>query len=162
MNKDEKLRALAEAVKLEDELFCTPWCPDQNDKLEGLWLQLKEPYRHLFAERHLGDNVGAGWWKPVLEVLHQVDGLLAREPSASFKVIQLKEKFGGIRLYVDITGSDEFYRECQDVIKHLEESAAKTCEICGQPGSIRHEGWLKTLCDHHAERYTAYLRRPHK
>jgi hypothetical protein len=24
-----------------------------------------------------------------------------------------------------------------------------TCEICGQPGELREDGWIKTLCDEH-------------
>lgn len=29
-------------------------------------------------------------------------------------------------------------------------SASRTCETCGQPGSLRRKGWWKVLCDEHA------------
>jgi len=35
----------------------------------------------------------------------------------------------------------------QDIIESAEEKSYITCEICGEDGKIRGQGWLKTLCE---------------
>jgi hypothetical protein len=64
--------------------------------------------------------------------------------SIQFKILQVKEKFGGLRVYVN---------DANDAIRQRIETAAlesfHTCEICGQPGELREESWIKTLCDEH-------------
>lgn len=58
------------------------------------------------------------------------------------RAAQVKEKFGGLRFYVD--NSDEYVR---GLISMAEAFSYKTCEVCGQPGRSRRGGWIKTLCD---------------
>ena len=61
---------------------------------------------------------------------------------------QVKEKFGGLRFYYQ--GGD---RHISGMVRMAESWASVTCEVCGAPGTIRHGGWIKTLCDaHHEER----------
>jgi len=55
---------------------------------------------------------------------------------------QVKEKFGGLRLY--FSGGDEYV---EGVIAMAELLSEKTCEICGSPGHIRGCGWLACRCD---------------
>lgn len=62
------------------------------------------------------------------------------------KAAQVKEKFGTLSFYMT-TGTDEIY----DLIAEAEKKSAVTCEVCGEPGELRRGGWLKTLCDKHAE-----------
>ena len=40
-------------------------------------------------------------------------------------------------------GPDEFH----ELLNDLEARSFKVCEYCGKPGSVRTDGWLKTLCD---------------
>ena len=64
------------------------------------------------------------------------------------KIVQVKEKFGGLRFYV-VSGSDEIY----DRISTAEKESYETCETCGEKGELRLVGWYKTLCNkHHEER----------
>lgn len=59
---------------------------------------------------------------------------------------QVKEKYGTLRFYV--YGADEYI----DGMIHMAEGiSARTCETCGNPGKIRDGGWIRTLCDEHAE-----------
>lgn len=59
-------------------------------------------------------------------------------------VFQVKEKFGGLRFYVDI-GDNELLGEMIDTAEIM---SLNTCEMCGEPGTLKHRGyWLKTLCD---------------
>lgn len=67
---------------------------------------------------------------------------------------QVKEKFGGLRFYY--SGGDD---EVSGMVRMAESWAAVTCEECGAPGSIRHGGWIRTLCDtHEAERQAKYAK----
>jgi ribosomal protein L37AE/L43A len=57
---------------------------------------------------------------------------------------QVKEKFGGLRFYID-GGSDEVHK----LIEEAEEESYKTCEKCGtkENVSVTKTGWIITLCD---------------
>jgi len=65
------------------------------------------------------------------------------------KFIQIKEKFGGLRLYHD--GGDE--RLCKAIML-LEHLSYTTCEECSAPGRVRTNNyWIRTLCEEcHFER----------
>lgn len=58
------------------------------------------------------------------------------------KVFQVKEKWGGLRFYLN--GGTE---EMQAAINKAEKESLQICEICGMPGRIRNNGWTVTLCD---------------
>lgn len=61
--------------------------------------------------------------------------------SESLRVLQIKEKFGGLRIYVS-----QETPESLALIKDAEQRASKTCEYCGKPGELVNNGWAKTLC----------------
>lgn len=63
-------------------------------------------------------------------------------------VDQVKEKFGGLRFYYS-GGDDCVY----GMVRMAESWAARTCETCGERGSLRHGGWVRTLCDKHEAEY---------
>jgi hypothetical protein len=67
------------------------------------------------------------------------------------EVHQIKEKFGGLRFYCSGNGVDSGRtQEFWDRIAQAEEESIHTCEVCGKPGFSRSGGWIKTLCDEHA------------
>lgn len=59
---------------------------------------------------------------------------------------QVKEKFGGLRFYVD-GGDDWVY----GAISMAESMSYRTCEVCGAPGKTRGTGWVRTTCDEHTK-----------
>ena len=61
---------------------------------------------------------------------------------------QVKEKFGGLRFYVD--GATE---EHHNYIWFAENMSYRTCEVCGSPGKLYTQGWHTTLCEHHAKEH---------
>ena len=64
------------------------------------------------------------------------------------EVIQVKEKFGGLRFYIN-EGTDEIHQR----IGEAELESMKTCEITGRPGKLRTDiGWYRTLCGEEYER----------
>jgi hypothetical protein len=71
--------------------------------------------------------------RPVREIVSQV------------VAVQVKEKFGTLRFYVD--GGDD---KIDGMIRMAESMSAVTCEECGSPGKLRGRGWMYTACDLHA------------
>jgi len=59
--------------------------------------------------------------------------------------VQVKEKFGGLRFYVE-GGTSEIH----NFIAMAESMSYRTCEECGSPGSVYRNGWHKTMCEVHA------------
>jgi hypothetical protein len=60
--------------------------------------------------------------------------------------VQVKEKFGGLRFYVQAATNKHY-----DYISFAESMSYRTCEVCGTPGKRYTDGWHKTLCEIHAE-----------
>lgn len=78
---------------------------------------------------------GPGWEKLIAPLLERAD-------LEDVTVRQVKEKFGGLRFYVD-SASDELY----ELIDQAERDSIKICEMCGMPGNrMIKAGWYKTLC----------------
>ena len=61
---------------------------------------------------------------------------------------QVKEKFGGLRFYVDRAIEKHYH-----YIHFAESMSYRTCEECGVPGKYYTEGWHRTLCLKHAEEF---------
>ena len=57
---------------------------------------------------------------------------------------QVKEKFGTLRFYY--TGGDDII---YGMVRMAESMSGVTCEECGNPGEIKRDGWLVTLCETH-------------
>lgn len=62
--------------------------------------------------------------------------------------VQVKEKFGGLRFYVD-KATQEHY----NYIRFAESMSYRTCEECGLPGKLYAKGWHRVLCADHAKKY---------
>lgn len=60
---------------------------------------------------------------------------------------QVKEKFGTLRFYYE--GGDQIV---DGLVRMAEALSGSTCEVCGAPGHQRSGGWIKTLCDTHAQK----------
>ena len=60
--------------------------------------------------------------------------------------VQIKEKFGSLRLYMD--NADERANAIASTVEALSEM---TCEDCGNSGMTYQIGWHKTLCPEHAK-----------
>jgi hypothetical protein len=59
------------------------------------------------------------------------------------EVCQVKEKFGGLRFYIN-ESSDEVFKR----IGEAEEKSYTVCEVTGGLGKLRRDiGWIRTLSD---------------
>ena len=87
-------------------------------------------------------DVQVGWY-PLIKNL--IDELITL--GWDKQVTQVKEKFGGLRFYIN-GGSDEIYNK----ITEAEKLSHETCELCGEKGELRTKiRWFTTLCDEHYE-----------
>ena len=59
-----------------------------------------------------------------------------------FRFTQIKEKFGGLRVYY--YGGNEYTR---GLVGMAESWSYHTCEKCGSKGKPDKKGWIMTLCD---------------
>ena len=60
------------------------------------------------------------------------------------RAAQVKEKFGGLRFYLNNATNEMFNLEME-----FEDKSYKICEVCGEEGKIREGGWVRTVCDKH-------------
>lgn len=83
-----------------------------------------------------GWECGDGWFELLKELSEKLEpeGVIAS---------QVKEKFGSLRFYL-MGGATE---EVWDLIDAAESKSLEICEVCGQPGTLRGKGWVRTLCD---------------
>jgi hypothetical protein len=69
------------------------------------------------------------------------------------KILQVKEKFGGLRFYYNGGTSAEYI---DGAVCMAEAMASRTCEVCGRPGERRGGDWIQTLCDMHYNEQQAH------
>jgi len=88
------------------------------------------------------DDVGPGWRK-ILEELHA--NLIGWAPN--YQVDQVKEKFGGLRVYLTYNQLS-MVTDMERAVGYAEQQSLKTCEMCGAAGINQKtsSGWWKTLC----------------
>ena len=103
----------------------------------------KNRYDH-FIEVGVG-GVLYGTKKVTQEDIDEAKTKLDEETLKVPVAVQVKEKFGGLRFYVQ-AATDKHYQ----YISFAESMSYRTCEECGNPGKTYTDGWHTTLCDIHA------------
>ena len=113
-------------------------CPEFED--------FQKDFPNLFREYpRCGFSLPNGWVKLVRSLCGVLEYHIARMPAETREHIQcaqVKEKFGTLRFYM--TAQDDFISGAISVAECM---SAHVCEICGNPGSLRNDGWAETLCD---------------
>jgi len=120
-----------------------------EEKLTGRWpswFGVNDDLR----ETRMGDGFahGDGWLDIVWRLCEDLEPLVAEAESATgqpFQVLQVKEKFGGLRFYVNHRTDAILQR-----IEAAQLESVRTCEMCGRPGSLREGDWIQVVCDEHA------------
>lgn len=66
-----------------------------------------------------------------------------------FTVLQIKEKFGGLRFYFTTFCEDhEFHKQICKLVDRAEDETYSICEVTGKPGKLCKKGsHYKTLCE---------------
>jgi len=112
-----------------------------------------------------------GWIAHVNKITDNIMGWISKfnsdyDENVTLKILQIKEKFGGLRYYYTLEGyddmSDDHFNEfdklrnhISDFVHQMEVSTYHICEICGMYGEVTkiNRGWLKTLCLFHKSQY---------
>lgn len=89
-----------------------------------------------------GFECNDGWLNILADLFKKIDTILVDKERKVFRVIQVKEKFGELRVYCNF---------CNDKIDELVDEATiesrRTCEVCGSKNAKQYsDGWIVTLC----------------
>jgi hypothetical protein len=87
---------------------------------------------------NFGIECGKGWL-PLLEALLERLSSLNIE---GLQIVQIKEKFGMLRVYIDGTTD-----KVRALVAAAEKLSGTICESCGREGKLRGRGWCYTNCD---------------
>ena len=104
-----------------------------------------EKYPTIFpkGEPYCGFDVGYGWWPLLDKLCSDIKAELDQLPEPPpFEVAQVKEKFGGLRFYVDHSTE-----EINFLIRKAESDSYEICEDCGASGKVQRGSWMKVRCD---------------
>ena len=125
--------------------------------------ELQKKYPTLLKNIYL--ECGEGWGEIVGNVCEQIlthesflknsgvhvvdfeDEITDEEDYCSVRIVQIKQKFGGLRVYYD--GGDNII---SDIVREAENKALTVCEYCGSKENVKlrkRNSWLYTGCDKH-------------
>lgn len=117
-----------------------------NDQLEA---KLVAEFPYFFLGYREGRNLlygfecSDGWFDLIHKLCVDISSL---NPPENFRVVQVKEKFGGLRFYVD--GSTA---EISQLIHQAEEQSYQICENCGTTEGVTTapnpgKSWVLSFC----------------
>ena len=129
---DEDTKKFEAKRKKERELFAE--CPlifsDQKTTKYGI---------------QFGFECAMGWFDHIRAACLKIEDIVSKMPEeerGAYRVLQIKEKFGGLRLYMSAMTP-----EIGAIIAEAEAACSTTCEICGGYGRSGTTGyWVRTLC----------------
>jgi hypothetical protein len=85
-----------------------------------------------------------GWYGLVWDLCEKIESY---DPGSGFMILQIKEKFGGLRFYISSLEEGK-YEHVYKLIQDAEHLAEETCITCSKPGKTReHNRWYHPLCD---------------
>ncbi len=101
-----------------------------------------------------GLSVGRGW-EGILRGLIDTIIEIAGNQASRVKVVQVKEKLGGLRFYVFTDLAEDVNDRVHRAIWAACDASLTVCEVCGGPGVLeqRPSGWLATRCNEHFDTY---------
>jgi len=127
------------------------------DRVRDWRADLVTAYPELFDPTPGDPPTAQGWpyvddgWRDLLERACVRIRAAIRDGGGSFKTVEIEEKYGTLRLYWTGSLSSEAVARVEEAVDLAEARSAVTCEICGEPGLLRGNGWMATRCAAHAE-----------
>lgn len=125
---DDHQDTYSEAIRLHNETF--------------------EPFRDMFKQS-FGVSTNPGWYPVVEKLLLDIRAL--PKDDGLVRINQIKEKFGGLRVYAEVSGSGDFKERVRGMIEQAEKLAYHTCEFCSNPGVLRSAEWMRVTCEKHSK-----------
>jgi hypothetical protein len=81
------------------------------------------------------------------EIKEELDKIENEQSRSSYRIMQIKEKYGSLRWYTNWTTDG-----LEKVIAKYEAESCRTCCKCGAPATKISLGWISPWCDECAER----------
>jgi hypothetical protein len=111
-----------------------------------------------------GFDVGNGWRKLIENLLKEL-GEFSKQNHFSIKILQVKEKLGGLRVYIRLFSESKrdlksTFDEVYNIIYTTEDKSYEICEVCGKPGGTSKGGWKISLCPKHMKQWEGGKRFP--
>lgn len=113
--------------------------------------KLFEKYPKLFTQKDLsmqqtcmcwGIEVGDGWYWLLDNLCEAIQDYVENNDEPQPELIQVKEKFGGLRFYLTNVNS-----HIHGMVVFAEYMSYKICENCGSAENITQtKGWIRTVC----------------
>jgi hypothetical protein len=128
---------------------------DANDPID----MLAEKYPVVFKNMNttLYNSIPPGWVNILDKLCSDLTNLIEEELKRSppnpdeypFTVLQIKEKFGGLRFYCQtFTDNEEYNNKINILISKAEDQSYATCATTGNPGLLcRKDGYYETMCE---------------
>jgi len=92
-------------------------------------------------------SVPLGWIPIVRDLCEKISQL-----DIEIQVVQVKEKFAGLRFYYD---TDSQRDRIDEIVSAAEEKVRDACEICGESAEVRTvNNWQHRYCDTHYEQHS--------
>ena len=104
-------------------------------------LKAKHPLLYIYCE------CGDGWLGLIDEFFANVEAHCRDKKKKNWPVFaQIKEKFGGLRIYV-LDYGDADRKITEGLISEYEDMSWEVCHACGRtPARLVGKGWVETLC----------------
>ena len=99
---------------------------------------------------YFGFQCGNGWYRLIYSLCASIKSHLDYEKTENditipIEVVQVKEKFGGLRFYFN--GGN---KKIERLIEAAESMSYHICEVCGEVEDVKQtSGWITTLCPEH-------------
>lgn len=107
-------------------------------------LMLGQGEGHSFGR--FGFDVGPGWLPLVFELFGLYDGL-QHQSDRAFRVTEVKEKYGSLRVSASLPGFSLEEDILESVAEHL---SMQICDVCGSSASLQEaHGFYATRCPEH-------------
>jgi hypothetical protein len=111
---------------------------------------LKARFAYMFAKPTISLEFYQGWFPIVVGLCTEIDRVLG-EHRARFHWVQIKEKFGVMRLHFDLEGAPELLRKkLQELVSQAGRESTRCCMVCGEAGRVSQQSvWMVTVCAVH-------------
>lgn len=102
--------------------------------------KLYSDFPQFFDDTFWGIECSSGWFDIIYPLCEKLATLKLAD---SFRITQIKEKYGDLRIYVSVS-----HPEADALISEAEKTSSTTCEVCGAPnaGHSTFHGRVRTLC----------------
>lgn len=111
---------------------------------------LRKSVAHHSPLQFRGIEAGDGWYEIIRQLLSEIEAKSISTGISKRKwprVLQIKEKFGILSFYIDISAFNEADLDLVGMmISAATGKSMKTCEECGAPGTLHKSGWMHVKC----------------